>query len=259
MIFKKSFYFIFLLIFIFKLLPSFYCFKGICEILKLTDVGESTNDGCPTVPYAVKYMDRCCIQLNCKTLGMMEVGSPDDNGKCEDGAQFVNNQCCDIPPCTKNQMDDIGRGMEGVCDGKDTKYIDGRCCVAKKEPPTTTTPKPSTTTPLGLYVNGRFFMNCADKESDRFCQDNINKCMQRNGRRRNWGNRGRNRINKKYMAFNCCNSCRLAFKDFLPTLYGGGNNNNDYDDINDYNNDDGYGYNDGYNNNGYRGNGRRNW
>ncbi|CAK5085040.1 unnamed protein product [Meloidogyne enterolobii] len=104
-------------------------------------------------------MDRCCIQLNCKTLGMMEVGSPDDNGKCEDGAQFVNNQCCDIPPCTKNQMDDIGRGMEGVCDGKDTKYIDGRCCVAKKEPPTTTTPKPSTTTPLGLYVNGRFFMS----------------------------------------------------------------------------------------------------
>nr|CAD2173469.1 unnamed protein product [Meloidogyne enterolobii] len=49
--------------------------------------------------------------------------------------------------------------MEGVCDGKDTKYIDGRCCVAKKEPPTTTTTKPSTTTPLGLYVNGRFFMS----------------------------------------------------------------------------------------------------
>ena len=61
------------------------------------------------------------------------------------------------------------------------------------------------------------------------------------------------------MAFHCCNSCRLEFKDFLPTLYEARNNNNDYDYNNDYVDDDGYGYNNGYNNNGYRGNGRRNW
>uniref|UniRef100_A0A915M212 Uncharacterized protein n=1 Tax=Meloidogyne javanica TaxID=6303 RepID=A0A915M212_MELJA len=131
-----------------------------CKEKEQKQFQKASNDACSTVPYAVKYTDRCCIQLNCKTLGMMEVGSPDDNGKCEDGAQFVNNQCCDIPPCTKNQMEDIGRGMEGVCDGKDTKYIDGRCCVEKKEPPPpTTTTTPSTTTPLGLYVNGRFYMS----------------------------------------------------------------------------------------------------
>jgi len=49
--------------------------------------------------------------------------------------------------------------MEGVCDGENTKYIDGRCCIEKKEPPPTTTTTPSTTTPLGLYVNGRFYMS----------------------------------------------------------------------------------------------------
>ncbi|KAL7079507.1 hypothetical protein ACQ4LE_001782, partial [Meloidogyne hapla] len=271
MFLKKSFYFIFLLIFIFQLLPSFYCFKGLCEILKLVDVGEASNDGsCSNVPNAEKRMDRCCIRLNCKMVGMIEVGSPDENGNCEGDAQFVNNHCCDIPPCTKNEMDDVGPGMEGVCDGEETKYIRGRCCINKKEPPPTTTKTtttPPTTTPLGLYVNGHFYMNCIDKRKDIFCQNNINICMRgrkimRNRNQRN--NRRRIIINKKFMAFNCCYSCQKAFKDFLPTLYKnnyGNGGNNDYDEYvnNDYVNDDDYVVENDYNNNNYGGNDRRRW
>nr|CAD2173468.1 unnamed protein product [Meloidogyne enterolobii] len=93
MSFIKSFYLTFLLIFIFKLLPSFYC-KGVCSSMGLIDVGDPVN------------------------------------GKCNDGAKLINNHCCDKSPCPQNTTD-VGRGMDGHCDGKDTEYVEGRCLLAR--------------------------------------------------------------------------------------------------------------------------------
>ncbi|CAK5085039.1 unnamed protein product [Meloidogyne enterolobii] len=103
MSFIKSFYLTFLLIFIFKLLPSFYC-KGVCSSMGLIDVGDPVNGG------------------------------------CSNGAQLINNHCCGNSPCIKKGMEDTGRrGMQGNCDGGAT-YVEGRCCKKKEQKQVTSKP-----------------------------------------------------------------------------------------------------------------------